>query len=210
MDTKRFPKTTRLPAFRIDLANKMQDLPSYDTVIVGDDNAFSFALSEQNNLFRGIPIVFLAVNNISKAVSQNNNPQVTGVVEEASGESTLKLMKRLYPTAAKIFILHEEITSTGKANTRRTRQGVRKLGLMNAEFISTSQLSYNELWAKLASLPAGAPRHDERRISRPAWQQARLPRTTDTDEKSFSGTDICSTAAWYRPRGSRRRSRLAF
>jgi PAS domain S-box-containing protein len=66
-------------------------------------------------------------------------------------------MKRLYPTAAKIFNVHEEITSTGKANTRHTRQGVRKLGLMNAEFISTSQLSYNELWAKLASLPADAP-----------------------------------------------------
>ncbi len=157
MDTKRFPKTTRLPAFRLDLANKMRDLPRYDTVIVGDDNAFSFALAEQNDLFKGIPIVFLAVNNISKAVSQNNNPQVTGVVEEASGESTLKLMKRLYPAADKIFIVHEEITSTGKANTRRTRQGVRKLGLMNAEFISTSQLSYEELWAKLASLPAGAP-----------------------------------------------------
>jgi len=77
MDTKRFPKTTRLPAFRLDLANKMRDLPRYDTVIVGDDNAFSFALAEQNDLFKGIPIVFLAVNNISKAVSQNNNPQVT-------------------------------------------------------------------------------------------------------------------------------------
>ena len=54
MDTKRFPKTTRLPAFRLDLANKMRDLPRYDTVIVGDDNAFSFALAEQNDLFKGI------------------------------------------------------------------------------------------------------------------------------------------------------------
>ncbi|MFT5488026.1 MAG: PAS domain S-box-containing protein [Alphaproteobacteria bacterium] len=157
IDSKRFPKATQLPVFRTALAKKLKHLPRYDAVIVGDDNAFSFALAEQNGLFRDIPIVFLAVNNIAKAIDQNNNPQISGVVEEASGQGTLALIKRLYPEADKIYIVHEETTSTGQANTRRTRDGVRNLGILNAEFISTSHLTYDELWDKLSRIPAGAP-----------------------------------------------------
>lgn len=157
IDSKRFPKATQIPAFRIALANKLKKLPRYDVVIVGDDNAFSLALQEQDGLFRGIPLVFLAVNNIAKAIAQNNNPQVTGVVEEASGEGTLKLVRSIYPTAEKIYIVHEEYTSTGRANTRRTRDGVRALGILNAEFISLSNLTYDELWQRLSRLPTDAP-----------------------------------------------------
>jgi two-component system, cell cycle sensor histidine kinase and response regulator CckA len=57
MDTKRFPSAMRSPAFRVALANKLETLPRYDSVVVGDDNAFTFALEEQNRLFSGIPIV---------------------------------------------------------------------------------------------------------------------------------------------------------
>ena len=157
MDTKRFPRAMRSPAFRVALANKLETLPRYDSVVVGDDNAFTFALKEQNRLFSGTPIVFLGVNNTAKALAQNANPQVTGVVEEASGEETLRLIKRIYPDAEKIFVVHEEITPTGAANTRRTREGVRSLGLTNVEYISTSRLSYDELWKLLSRLPATAP-----------------------------------------------------
>lgn len=157
IDSKRFPKATQIPAFRTALAGKLKVLPRYDAVIVGDDNAFSFALAEQNGLFRDIPIVFLAVNNIAKAIAQNNNPQVTGIVEEASGQGTLALITRLYPAAEKIYIIHEEFTSTGLANTRRVREGVRKLGIMNAEFLSLSNMTYDELSQRLSLLPPGAP-----------------------------------------------------
>lgn len=157
IDSKRFPKATQIPAFRAALASKLTALPRYDAIIVGDDNAFSFALAEQNGLFRDVPIVFLAVNNIAKAIDQNNNPQVTGVVEEASGQGTLKLITQLYPEADKIYIVHEEFTSTGLANTRRVREGVRNLGIMNAEFLSLSKMTYKELWQRLSLLPPGAP-----------------------------------------------------
>ena len=157
MDTKRFPRAMRSSAFRVALANKLETLPRYDSVVVGDDNAFTFALKEQNRLFSGIPIVFLSVNNIPKAVAQNDNPQVTGIVEESSGEGTLRLIKRLYPDAEKIFVVQEGITPTGAANTRRLLQSVRKQGLANVEFISTSYLSYEELWQRLSRLPQGSP-----------------------------------------------------
>ena len=155
--SKRFPKAPPIPAFRTALANNLKKLPRYDVVIVGDYNAFSFALQEQGGLFRSIPLVFLVVNNIGKAIAQNNNPQVTGVVEEASDAGALKLVRDLYPTAEKIYIGHKEFTLTGRANTRRTRAGVRVLGIRNAEFISMSKLTYDKLWHRLSRLPAGAP-----------------------------------------------------
>ena len=157
IDSKRFPKAKQIPQFKKALTEKFRYLPRYDAVIVGDDNAFSFALEEQEGLFSDLPIVFLAVNNVARAIAQNNNPRVTGVVEKSSGEQTLALIDRLYPKAEDIFIVHEEVTPTGKANTARTRKSVRELGLQNVELISTSKLSYAELWQRVSLIPAGSP-----------------------------------------------------
>lgn len=157
IDSKRFPKAKQIPAFRNALAQKLKNLPRYDVVIVGDDNAFSFALGEQEGLFRDIPVVFLAVNNITRALAQNNNPGVTGVVERTSGKDTLALIDRLYPKVENIYVIHEEVTPTGKANSARARESIRKLGLQNIVFISASKLSYAELWQRLALIPADSP-----------------------------------------------------
>ena len=157
MDSKRFPKSRQIPLFRATLAKKMATLRPYDIVIVGDDNAFSFALEEQNRLFRQTPIVFLAVNNIERAVAQDKNPQVTGVVEKSSGRNTFELIAKLFPDAPKIYIIHEEKTPTGKANTRRVRKYIEAMGSSNVEYISTSNLSYSELMLRLATLPDTAP-----------------------------------------------------
>lgn len=157
IDSKRFPKARQIPAFREMLTVKLQNLPRYDAVIVGDDNAFSFALEEQEGLFRDLPIVFLAVNNVARAMAQNNNPGVTGVVERSSGKRTLALIDNLYPKAEKIYVIDEEVTPTGKANSARTRQSVRELAMHNVVYLSTSRLSYAELWRHLADIPASSP-----------------------------------------------------
>lgn len=157
IDSKRFPKAKQIPLFKKALTEKLRHLPRYDAVIVGDDNAFSFALEEQEGLFRNLPIVFLAVNDIARAIAQNNNPGVTGIVEKSSGKQTLALIDRLYPKAETIYVVHEEVTPTGKANSARTRKSVRELGLLNVELISTSELSYAELWQRLSLIPADSP-----------------------------------------------------
>lgn len=157
IDSKRFPKAKQFPLFRSALADKLRNLPRYDAVVVGDDNAFSFALEEQEGLLRDLPIVFLAVNNVARAIAQNNNPGVTGIVEKTSGKKTLALIDRLYPNAENIYLIHEEVTPTGKANSARARQSIRELGLKNVVMISTSKLSYRELWQRLSLIPADSP-----------------------------------------------------
>lgn len=157
MDTKRFPAAEQTMAFRQTLAPKLRRLSAYDVIAVGDDNAFNFALSEQNDLFAGKPIVFLGVNNIARATAQNQNPMMTGVIEKASGKDTLQLMGRLFPDAKTIHIIVEETTRTGIANTRQAKSEARSLPHLNIEFISMSNYSYPELWRYLATLSPSSP-----------------------------------------------------
>jgi len=90
----------------------------YDVIIIADDNALLFALEEQRRLFKDIPIVFLGVNNIDKAVQQNDNPQITGVVEAVSMKETIDLMLSLHPKTETVSIIVDGTTSSvGDLNT---------------------------------------------------------------------------------------------
>ena len=105
MDTKRFPGKTNRDNFEKLLTYKLNKSNSYDIILVADDNAFLFALDQQNKLFKGKPIVFFGVNNVALAIKQNSNSRVTGVVEAVSMNDTIKLMIRLRPKAKRIIAL---------------------------------------------------------------------------------------------------------
>ncbi len=112
MDTKRYPNdTTQIELFRRHLAYKLKIWPKVDAVVTGDDNAFLFALKEQNRLFKDQPIVFAGVNDKRLALEQNDNPQITGVVEQTSMEETIKQMIALKPEAKKIYVLTDSTTT---------------------------------------------------------------------------------------------------
>ena len=136
MDTKRFPKSTQIPKFRVLLATKLAQLPKYDAIVVADDNAFNFALEEQEGLFDGRPIVFLGVNNLARAAAQNENSLVTGVVEEQSAVPTLRLMAAMFPEAKKSYVVYEATTPSGQESARNTMRALTAMGLENIEFLS--------------------------------------------------------------------------
>jgi len=76
MDSKRFPKSRQIHLFRTAFSKKMATLRLYAIDVVGDDNAFSFAQREQHRVFRKMPILFLAVNNIDRAIAQTQMPRL--------------------------------------------------------------------------------------------------------------------------------------
>lgn len=115
MDAKRFPGPANLESFRARLALKMQQKPVPDVLLVGDDIAFRFAQSEREQLFAGIPIVFLGVNNVAKALEMNTDPQFTGVVEKASFGATLNLAIYLLQEGGKVYAITDP-TRTGEIN----------------------------------------------------------------------------------------------
>ena len=157
MDTKRLPNSTQIPDFKAALTSKLKRLAPYDLIVTADDNAFKFALDEQDGLFKDKPIIFLGVNNIPHAVAQDSNPQVTGVVEQQSAGATLELMSRMYPEADSIYVVYEETTASGKASARNLREAIRQRNLGNVELLSLSDMTYDELWQRLAKIPENHP-----------------------------------------------------
>ena len=105
MDTKRFPDGAGRKRMETFLFEKLKTLPAYDVIVVGDDNAFDFALRRQKDLFKEVPIVFLGVNNVERAVEQNNNPLMTGVVEAVSMADTIRLMEKFQPESKRIMAI---------------------------------------------------------------------------------------------------------
>jgi hypothetical protein len=91
MDTKRFSSEEDLRLFSEMLQNKLQKLPKYDTVILGDDAALTFALNHRQKLFAGIPMVFLGINNLSLAQLAGNDPSITGIVEQVDFSANMEL-----------------------------------------------------------------------------------------------------------------------
>jgi len=113
MDSKRFFQKENIKNFYNSLKYKITNNPEkYDAIIVGDDNAYDFAIKYQKELFPGIPIVFFGVNDIQKALKSKSYPQVTGVAEDVSVYDTLKVAIKLKPKATKIVALGDS-TETG-------------------------------------------------------------------------------------------------
>ncbi|MCP4118091.1 MAG: PAS domain S-box protein [Desulfobacteraceae bacterium] len=117
MDTKRFPGKENLDHFLGSLSCKLGLVKPYDLVMVADDNALLFALDQQFQLLKGIPVVFLGVNDMDLALGQNSNPQVTGVIEAVSQEETIELMINLNPKASQIVALVDG-TPSGQGDLR--------------------------------------------------------------------------------------------
>jgi len=113
MDSKRFFQEKNIDNFYNSIKYKMENSPDkYDAIIVGDDNAFDFAMKHQYELFKDIPIVFFGVNDVQKAIKSKKNPLVTGVAENVSVMDTLKVAIKIKPNATKIVGIGDS-TETG-------------------------------------------------------------------------------------------------
>lgn len=113
MDSKRFFNDENINNFYNLIKYKTEKNPEkYDAIIVGDDNAYDFAIKYQRELFKDIPVVFFGVNDIEKAIKAKNNHWVTGVAEAVSVEDTLKIAVKIKPNATKIIAI-SDTTETG-------------------------------------------------------------------------------------------------
>jgi len=156
LDSKRFADTETSDLFYKSLKHKLANSIKYDAILTADDDAFNFALQYEDELFENIPIVFFGVNNIEKALNQNFNPTVTGVVESVSIKETIELMIRLFPESGSVYCISDS-TSSGLADL----ESYRKISaqIPNTEFkeINLSRLSFSEYKVKLEKVPYNAP-----------------------------------------------------
>lgn len=156
MDSKRFVDKKVRDLFMKLLSLKLSESERYDAVIASDDNAFNFVLKYQDSLFKNIPIVFCGVNNVDKAIEQNKNPYVTGIVEYTSVKETIELILRLFPQAKNIYAIKDS-SYTGDAGIKDyySVSGLFREVEFNA--IDLSKLSFEEYKKTLREIPYDAP-----------------------------------------------------
>ncbi|WP_295449384.1 ABC transporter substrate binding protein [uncultured Thiodictyon sp.] len=113
LDSRRFTDPAITDALATAMAAKYHAYRP-DLVIVSDNAAFDFALSQRQRLFPGRPIVFCGYNNFRPAVLRGS-ADVTGVNEETDMSATVDLALRVQPATRTLVF----ITSTGDASSKR-------------------------------------------------------------------------------------------
>ncbi len=151
MDMKRFPDDNNLERFSQNLSDHLSRLNLYDLLIVGDDYAFNFALLEQHGLLQNIPIVFLGVNNIEKALAQDSNPRMTGVIEHVSMKETIEAILSLHQNTENIVAIVDG-TESGKGDLQTFIQLKNYFNLVNLKTIDLSTQSWSEFKLNLNTL----------------------------------------------------------
>ena len=144
MDTKRFYTDENINNFYNRLKYKIENLPTYDGIIVADDDALNFAAKYQNELFKNIPIVFLGANNIAAAIENSKNPYITGVVEVPSYLDTIKMALNLNKKAKGVVAIVDG-TTTGQAELQVLDNDMSQLKNIDLTVLNLADLSFKEM-----------------------------------------------------------------
>ena len=151
MDTKRLDTPENKRVFYESLKFKLANLPAYDAVIVGDDNALQFAMDHQQELFSQIPIIFLGVNDENRAIQAGKDPFIAGNTEKISIKETLEIAKIFNPQATRVVGIADE-TLTGQGNRQQFESLLQDFPELTFISINTPDYTFAELGAEVKQL----------------------------------------------------------
>ncbi len=151
MDTKRFADEENTLNFYRSLQYKLSHLLPYDGIIVADDVAFNFALAYQSELFNEMPIVFLGVNDVEKALSAESNPYMTGVIEVPDIEQTIQAAVKMNPSAESVVAL-VDATDSGQADLLQYYSYAPDFPSLELKVLDLSNMSLDEFGNELEQL----------------------------------------------------------
>ncbi len=108
MDAKSFSTEEDKQPFHDFLKARLSGKADYEAVLLGDDDALLFALSYQDELFAGLPMVFFGVNDFALASRAAENLHITGFYENNFLQQTIELARTLFPSARTFVGLHDQ------------------------------------------------------------------------------------------------------
>jgi len=144
MDTKRFDTDQNKRNFYQLIKYKLDKLPSYDAIIVGDDNALEFIMDYQKKLFNKIPIVFLGINDENKAIEAAKDANITGVIEAFSLAETIKIAKKFNKNPTKVLAIIDN-SSTGIGDKGQFYQIQNNFKTLSFSDLNASEYTFDEL-----------------------------------------------------------------
>jgi PAS domain S-box-containing protein len=156
MDSKRFPDNTTKKLFIESLVNKLSIKNNYEVIMAADDNALDFVIEYQDSLFKELPIIFLGINNKQRALIQDENPHITGVIEEISMQETIEGMVKLFPNSKKLYVIVDR-TNSSRKDLVKFKTAIKTLKNAEYEIIDLKQLTFKQYKDILITIPISDP-----------------------------------------------------
>ncbi len=152
MDMSRFNNETNLNLFYETIKYKIENIEPYDAVIVADDAALQFALDYQEELFVGLPIISLCINDEYRFETAMDNPYMTGIMEITDSlHDTIVLANTMNPNATKIMAIVDD-TLTGKGDQKQFLNEVQNFPDLEASFLNVADYSFEEFETVLGAV----------------------------------------------------------
>ncbi len=107
MDMKNYDHPENVELFYQMLRYKLANTKRYDAILIGDDAALTFAEEHQEELFKGIPLVFFCINDVEHAVRAGDNPYITGAIEDFYLQDTIDIAIKFQPEAKTIINIYD-------------------------------------------------------------------------------------------------------
>jgi|SRR5688572_6854376 len=118
LETEEFPSETALLAFRDYVREKFAGR-RLDVVIANSTPALRFVLRFRDELYPGVPVVFVAGSQPGLTIN-GTHPGVTGVLSDGAFAETLELALKLHPQVRRAYVVAQAPTSEGYDERVRT------------------------------------------------------------------------------------------
>ncbi|ETP71349.1 hypothetical protein UYO_2711 [Lachnospiraceae bacterium JC7] len=154
MDTKNFRSDDDLKEFyhffkqRYDRNNK-----GFEGILLGDDDALTFAIDHQKELFDGLPMVFFGINDLGLAHKAERNPYITGFYENNFLNQTFLTAISLFPDYKNLIAIHDD-SIAGKADMEQFYAIKNEYPEYSFDDIDTSLLTKREVIETLRVIPS--------------------------------------------------------
>ncbi|HBT50495.1 MAG TPA: hypothetical protein DEA49_00025 [Petrotoga sp.] len=122
LDSKRFGDDKSLNIFKEYFERKFSNF-RFDVVIVLDNNAFDFVLSNYESLFLGTPIVYAGINYYQE-YDLSSLDFVSGIVEIHDIKETLELALNIHPATENVYVIVDNQTKTGTLFKQEVEENV--------------------------------------------------------------------------------------
>ena len=151
MDTKNVKYSDGYREFYENLKYKLTSGESFDGVILADDAALKFAMKYRGELFKGLPIVFLGVEDLDMARKAAGIRNVTGITETADYAKNLKIAGRMFPEADTLVFIIDNMEN-GRGIAGQLAAGSDQFSNYKVKYINTSNYTITELKSRLKAL----------------------------------------------------------
>ncbi len=152
LDSKRFPNGELNQNLLERIKIRQKNNGRYDLIISGNDNALTFCIDNQNELFPEVPVIFWGVNDLEKAFAQDQNPYISGIAENISADKLLTVIQTLHPNKHDMVILADD-TKTCIADLKIYREALSEFKELNAEIVHINDMTTNQFCSYLRKIP---------------------------------------------------------